>query len=84
MDPETLPDGPWLAYDQHGKLVSTTYMIPLKDMDEHKNIVDLVAPGGEVDHVAIEFSPGHPGVPEPHYQIVLWHVSKAQQQLIAK
>jgi hypothetical protein len=27
---------------------------------------------------------GHPGVPDPHYHIVLWHVSKAQEQLVAK
>ena len=31
VDPKTLPDGPFLAYDHQGKLVSTIYMIPLKD-----------------------------------------------------
>jgi hypothetical protein len=44
VDPKTLPDGPFLAYDHKGKLVSTIYMVPLKDMDGHKNIADLVAP----------------------------------------
>ncbi len=83
VNPKTLPDGPFLAYDHKGKLVSTIYMIPLKDMDAHKNIADLKAPGGRVDHVSIEFNAGHPGVAEPHYHIVLWHVPKSQEQLVA-
>ena len=83
VDPKTLPEGPFLAYDRKGRLVSTIYMIPLKDMDAHKNIADLAAPGGKVDHVSIEFNAGHPGVPEPHYHIVLWHVPKAKEQLVA-
>lgn len=84
VNPKTLPEGPFLAYDHKGKLVSTIYMIPLKDLDAHRNIADLAAPGGNVDHVSIEYNAGHPGVPEPHYHIVLWHVSKAQEQLVAK
>ncbi len=84
VDPKTLPDGPFLAYDHQGKLVSTIYMIPIKNLDDHKNIDELAAPGGKVDHVSIEFNAGHPGVPEPHYHIVLWHVTKAQEKLVAK
>jgi hypothetical protein len=85
VDPKTLPDGPFLAYDHKDRLVSTIYMIPLKDMDDHKNIADLASPGDEkVDHVSIEFNAGHPGVPEPHYHIVLWHVPRAEEQLVAK
>lgn len=84
VDPKTLPDGPFLAYDHQGKLVSTIYMIPLKDLDDHKNIADLPAPGGKVDHVSLYYNAGHPGVPEPHYHIILWHVSKAQEQRVAK
>jgi hypothetical protein len=84
VDPKTLPDGPFLAYDHEGRLVITIYMIPLKHMDWHKNIADLAAPGGNADHVSIEFNAGRPGVPEPHYHIVLWHVSQAEQQLVAK
>jgi hypothetical protein len=30
------------------------------------------------------YNAGHPGVPEPHYHIVLWYVSPAQEQLVAK
>lgn len=84
VDPKTLPAGPFLAYDHKGKLVSTIYMIPLKDFDGQKNFDDLLAPGGNVDHVSIQFNAGHPGVPEPHYHIVLWHVTKAQEKLVAK
>lgn len=84
VDPKTIPEGPWLAYDHKGRLVSTMYMIPIKDFDSHKTFVDLPAPGGRVDHISIDFNAGHPGVEEPHYHIVLWHVSKAQESLVAK
>ena len=84
VDPKTLPDGPFLAYDHQGKLVSTIYMIPLKEFSEQKKIDDLAAPGGDVDHVSMYYNAGHPGVAEPHYHIVLWHVSKAQEQSVAK
>jgi len=84
VDPKTLPAGPFLAYDHKGRLVSTIYMIPLKDFDAQKGFADLPAPGGRVDHVSLYFNAGHPGVQEPHYHIVLWHVSKAQESLVAK
>ena len=84
VNPKTLPAGPFLAYDHKGRLVSTIYMIPIKDLDAQKAFVDLPAPGGRVDHVSLYFNAGHPGVPEPHYHIVLWHVSKAQESLVAK
>jgi hypothetical protein len=84
VDPKTLPDGPFLAYDHRGKLVSTIYMIPIKDIDAHQKIDDLKSPGGNVDHVSMYFNAGHPGVEEPHYHIVLWHVPKSQESLVAK
>ena len=84
VNPSTLPAGPFLAYDHAGKLVSTIYMIPLKDLDSQKGFPDLTAPGGKVDHVTISYNAGHPGVPDPHYHIVLWHVPKTQEQLVAK
>ena len=83
VDPKTLPDGPFLAYDHQGKLVSTVYMIPLKDIDAHKKIEDLKAPGGKVVSVDMYYNAGHPGVEEPHYHIVLWHVANGEQ-LVAK
>jgi hypothetical protein len=83
VDPKTLPDGPFLAYDHHGKLVSTIYMIPLKDIDAHKKIEDLKAPGGKVVSVDMYYNAGHPGVEEPHYHIVLWHVPNGEE-LVSK
>lgn len=82
--PQDAAGGPFLAYDHAGKLVSTIYMIPLRDMDGQKPFADLAAPGGKVDHVSLYFNAGHPGVPEPHYHIVLWHVPKSEEQLVAK
>lgn len=84
VDPGTLPAGPFLAYDRDGKLVSTIYMIPLKSLDEHKKFEDLASPGGDVDHVDLYFNAGHPGVQDPHYHIVLWHVPKADEARVAK
>jgi len=84
VDPKTLPAGPFLAYDHSGKLVSTIYMVPLSELDGHKALADLAAPGGKVDHVSLYFNAGHPGVPDPHYHIVLWHVPKSEEQLVAK
>jgi hypothetical protein len=84
VDPKTLPAGPFLAYDHAGKLVSTIYMVPLKDLDGQKSFADLAAPGGKVDHVSLYYNAGHPGVPDPHYHVVLWHVGKADEQLVAK
>jgi hypothetical protein len=84
VDPKTLPAGPFLAYDHGGRLVSTVYMVPLKDMDEHKKFDDLAAAGVPVDHVDLYFNAGHPGVEQPHYHIVLWHVSKGDESSVAK
>src|SRR6185437_2246840 len=73
VDPATLPAGPFLAYDHHGKLVSSIYMIPLKDMNAHKEFANLKTGHDEhVDHVDVVYNAGHPGVPEPHYHIILW------------
>jgi len=78
-DPATLPAGPFLAYDRHGNLVSSIYMIPLKDMDAQKAFAGLKTGQGErVDHVDVVYNAGHPGVAEPHYHIVLWYVSPAK------
>lgn len=84
IDPKTLPAGPFLAYDHNGRLVSTIYMIPLKDLNSHKKFEDLASPGGAVDHVELYYNAGHPGVPEPHYHVVLRHVSKADEASVEK
>jgi hypothetical protein len=75
VDPATLPAGPFLAYDHQGNLVSSIYMIPLKDMNAKKAFSDLKAAHERVDHVDIVFNAGHPGVAEPHYHMIVWYVS---------
>jgi hypothetical protein len=75
VDPKTLPAGPFLAYDREGHLVSSVYMIPLKDIDAHKKFGDLGAAHASVDHVDLYYNAGHPGVPEPHYHVIVWYVS---------
>lgn len=83
VDPKTLPAGPFLAYDRDGKLVSTVYMIPTEDITAQKKFDDLAASGQKVDHVSMYFNAGHPGVEKPHYHVVLWHVSKADEARVA-
>jgi hypothetical protein len=78
VDPATLPAGPFLAYDRSGKLVSTVYMIPIKAINDHKEFKDLKTAPEIVDHVDMYFNAGHPGVPEPHYHVILWYVSPAK------
>jgi hypothetical protein len=84
VDPATLPAGPFLGYDHKGKLVSTTYMIPLSAMKADMNLQDLKAPAGKVDHVDIQYNAGHPGVAEPHVHLVLWNVPASQDSRVAK
>ena len=84
VDPATLPAGPFLAYDHQGNLVSSIYMIPLKDMNAHKEFTDLKIAHAPVDHVDIVFNAGHPGVPEPHYHITVWYVSAQRAAQLSK
>jgi hypothetical protein len=84
VDPQTLPEGPFLGYDHKGHLVTTIYMVPLKDMDGQKSFADLSSPGGNVDHVSLNYNGGHPGVEEPHYHIILWHVPKSEEVTVAQ
>jgi hypothetical protein len=82
--PSTLPAGPFLAYDHDGKLVSSIYMIPLKDMNAQKSFNDLKVAHQSVDHVDIVFNAGHPGVAEPHYHVILWYVSPQRAAALSK
>jgi hypothetical protein len=84
VDPETLPAGPFLAYDHDGALVSTIYMIAVEDLNPDTKFEDLVAPGGDVDHVDVYFNAGHPGVEVPHAHLVLWHVPAAEEARVAQ
>jgi hypothetical protein len=75
VQPSTLPLGPFRAYDRQGFLVSTIYMVPIKDLDAHKMMEIVEGTPVPVNHVDIHYTSGHPGVPEPHYHVILWHVS---------
>ena len=82
VDPATLPAGPFLAYDRGGELVSTIYMVPLAELNDQKKFADLAAPAdGGVESVDLYYNAGHPGVDQPHYHIVLWHVPEDQAEL---
>ena len=78
VQPATLPVGPYLAYDQQGNLVSTVYMIPLRDLRAGKPFNSLVAAHAKIDHVDIYYNNGHPGVPDPHYHVVIWYITAEQ------
>jgi hypothetical protein len=82
VDPATLPAGPFLAYDHQGSLVSSIYMIPLKDLQAQKAFDNLPVAHARADHVDINYNPGHAGVPEPHYHIVVWYVSRARAEAV--
>ncbi|GER00339.1 hypothetical protein JCM17845_09620 [Iodidimonas gelatinilytica] len=84
VDPATLPAGPFLAYDHDKKLVSTIYMVPLKDINPDNSFDNLSAPGGNVDHVDVYYNAGHPGVGEPHAHIVMWHIPADKESRVAK
>lgn len=84
VDPATLPAGPFFAYDREGHLASTIYMIPIAGLDSHKDWPALSLADASVDHVDIVFNAGHPGVPEPHYHIILWHISRAAAARLAQ
>jgi hypothetical protein len=75
VNPKTLPVGPFLAYDRDGALVSSIYMVPVKDLEAKKAFNNLGVAKEKVDHVDLYYNAGHPGVAEPHYHIVVWYVS---------
>lgn len=84
VKPETLPVGPFLAYDHGGRLVSTIYMVPLANLNAHKNFDDLPIGATTVKETEFHFNAGHPGVEEPHYHVILWHVDPDEAKLAAK
>jgi hypothetical protein len=84
VDPATLPAGPFLAYDRQGNLVSSIYMIPLKELNAHKAFSGLKVAQARADHVDIVFNAGHPGVAEPHYHVIVWYVSAQRAAQLVK
>jgi peptidoglycan hydrolase-like protein with peptidoglycan-binding domain len=82
VNPSTLPAGPFLAYDRQGNLVSSVYMIPLKDLRAGQAFNALAVGKAKVDHVDIYYNNGHAGVPDPHYHIVLWYIAPEQVEAL--
>jgi hypothetical protein len=83
VKPDTLPTGPFLAYDRKDRLVSTIYMIPIEDITNQKKF-DLKGISEKSDHVTLYYNPGHAGVDMPHYHVVVWNVSKKDEARVAK
>lgn len=83
VKPATLPMGPFLSFDRRDHLMSTTYMIPLAEMDEHKRF-ELTGLSKRADHTTVYYNGGHPGVTMPHYHFVVWHVTKAEEARVAR
>lgn len=79
--PDTLPAGPFLAYDHDGNLSATIYMTPLEDLQNGVSYDDLAVGAHEVSSVDIYYNAGHPGVEAPHAHIVLYHDAEAKGRL---
>ena len=79
--PDTLPAGPFLAYDHDGKLSATVYMTPLETLSNGMAYNDLHVGSHEVTSVDVYYNAGHPGVEEPHAHIVLYHDADAKGRL---
>jgi mono/diheme cytochrome c family protein len=81
VDPKTLPEGPFLGYDHKGRPVDIAHMVPIKNLDAHRNFDDLGAKLGHlrIDRTGITLNCGHAGVEEPHRHVVEWLISEKQQ-----
>lgn len=81
VDPATLPAGPFLAYDHDGKLSATVYMTPIAALEKGAAFNGLGIGSHTVSGVDIYYNAGHPGVPEPHVHVVLYHDADAKARL---
>lgn len=81
VSPDTLPAGPFLAYDHDGKLSATVYMTPLQELENGVSHDDLAVGSREVTSVDIYYNAGHPGVEAPHAHVVLYHDAEAKGRL---
>jgi hypothetical protein len=82
VDPAMMPMGPYLGYDKDNKLINVVYMVPLKQLDDHKNFTNLGANFDklDIDHTDIVFNAGHEGMDEAHYHIVEWLVTNEEAE----
>ncbi|MBD3625489.1 MAG: hypothetical protein HUJ24_08945 [Rhodobacteraceae bacterium] len=81
VNPDTLPAGPFLAYDRDGTLSATVYMTPTEDLKNGTAYDGLAIGSHEVSDVDIYFNAGHPGVEAPHAHVVLYHDEDAKARL---
>ncbi|MCX7560211.1 hypothetical protein OS190_11580 [Sulfitobacter sp. F26204] len=81
VSPDTLPAGPFLAYDHDGKLSATVYMTPLEELQNGVSYDDLATGSQAVTSVDIYYNAGHPGVDKPHAHVVLFHDADAKSRL---
>lgn len=70
--------GPFLAYDQAGRLASTVYMVSRNDLAAGTGLDKRKAAPNQVHYVSLVPHAGHPGMPEPHALIVLSHIPENQ------
>lgn len=81
VSPDTLPAGPFLAYDHDGMLSATVYMTPLDELKNGVSYDDLAVGTHEVIAVDVYYNAGHPGVDVPHAHVVLYHDAEAKARL---
>lgn len=81
VNPDTLPAGPFLAYDHDGKLSATVYMTPLEDLKNGTSYEGLDVGNHTVSSVDVYYNAGHPGVDTPHAHVVLFHDEDAKARL---
>jgi BON domain-containing protein len=74
-DPVARPRGPYAAYDGLGRLVATVYTIPMRELAELG--ADSLEAHRRIDHVTIYPVAANADVPDPHYNVVLWHVTRS-------
>lgn len=81
VDPDTLPAGPFLAYDHDGALAATVYMVPIAALEDGTAFADLPLGDSTVTSVDVMYNAGHPGVEEPHVHVILYHAGDAKERV---
>ncbi|GAA6199593.1 hypothetical protein [Aquicoccus sp. SU-CL01552] len=81
VNPDTLPAGPFLAYDHDGKLSASIYMTPLEELENRTAYDGLGIGSHAVSSVDVYYNAGHPGVEKPHAHVVLYHDAEAKGRL---
>lgn len=75
LEPEAAAMGRFAAYDRRGQRVATVYTVSVSELRQ-SGISTLHAGNRSIDHISIYPQPGTGDA----YQVVLWHVNRAQAQ----